>query len=179
MAQGVGAPVDEASNVLAKMMAAGFFNVDERSSDCFVPTAKLGQLALANTSQGVSRADAEKLLQRVIDKVDLINSDPQKYECRVTCLVVFGSYLTDKAVLGDLDIGVDIQEIRGYQQSTHGNIRKLMMGGSTPRSRAMAVLRLRKPKQISVHQLEEVLRLVTPYRVVVGTISEEHKEKRG
>lgn len=176
--EALGAPADEASIVLKEMVAAGFFTANESSADCYVPTAKLGRLALANISQGISRADAETLLRKVIDKANLMNSDPQKYGCRVTCLVVFGSYLTDKAVLGDLDIGVEIQEIRGSEQSVRTNIRKLLMGGSTPQSRAVAALRLRKPKQISVHQLEEVLRLETPYRVVFGAISVANKERR-
>lgn len=173
----LGAPLGEASIVLDEMVVAGFFAVDKSSADCYVPTTKLAQLALANISNGVSRAEAEELLQRVIDRADLINSDLQKSECRVTCIVVFGSYLTDKAILGDLDIGVEIQEIRRSDQSAPINIRKLMMGGATPWSRAVAALRLRKPKKISVHQLDEVLGLGTPYRVVFGAISEEHNEK--
>ena len=34
----------------------------------------------------------------------------------------------------------------------------------------MAVMRLRRPNQVSIHELEEVLRLGTPYEVVFGTL---------
>lgn len=171
--EALGAPVDEASAVLIEMVAAGFFSVEEGSADCYGPTTKLAQLALASISHGLSRAEAAKLLQRVIDKAKLINSDPEQYACRVICLVVFGSYLTDKEVLGDLDIGVEIRELHRSEESSRSDIRKFLMGGSTPRSRALAALRLQRPKQISIHLFDEVLRLDTPYQLVFGAIPTE------
>lgn len=166
--EALGAPIGEASSVLGQMLAHGFFKVDECQTDQYSSTIKLGQLALANISNGVPRAAAAKLMKRVVEKAKWINSDPDRHACRVTCVAVFGSYLTDKAVLGDLDIGVEIFEIRKAERLAHRGIRKLMQGGSTPSSRAMAALRLQKPKQISIHLLSEVIDLGTSYEVVFG-----------
>lgn len=165
----LGAPVAESELVLEELRTNGFLQVDSVSTGLYLPTIKLGQLALANISNGLTRNAAARLLDRVIERARLINSDPEKYACHVTCLVVFGSYLTDKPILGDMDIGVEVHEIRqSDRKRSISELRKMMQGGATPTSRVMTALRLQKPKQISLHQLDEVLRLNTPFQVVFG-----------
>lgn len=165
----LGAPAGESEVVLEELLTNGFFQLDSASTGLYLPTIKLGQLALAKISNGLSRELATKLLTQVIEKARLINDDPDKYACHVTCLAVFGSYLTSKSILGDLDIGVELREIHQHDQKrTLGELRRMMQGGATPTSRAMAVLRLQKPKQISLHQLSEVLGLGTPFQIVFG-----------
>lgn len=168
----LGAATREAQPVLEAMAAAGFFAADTDQPMLYRPTSKLGQLALANISNGLTRETAGQLLQRVIDRARLINSEPGKYACEIRCLVVFGSYLTDKPILGDLDLGVEFREIRSTEaQWSFAEVRRLMRGGASPASKVMSALRLQKPKQISIHRLEEVIALGTPYEIVFGTLS--------
>lgn len=167
----LGAPAGESEVVLEELLTNGFFQLDKSSTGLYRPTSKLGQLALAKISNGLPRELATKLLAQVIERARLINDDPDKYACQVTCLMVFGSYLTSKSILGDLDIGVELREIRQHDQKrTYGELRKMMQRGATPTSKAMAVLRLQKPKQISLHQLSEVLSLGTPFEIVFGEV---------
>ena len=169
--EALGAPIREAVLVLDEMTAAGFFHLKAGEQVLYWPTTKLGQLALANISNGLTRSTASQLLKRVIERAELINSDPEKHACQVVCLVVFGSYLTDKLVLGDLDIGVELREIRGpNERLSIAELRKCMQGAASPTLKAMSALRLQKPKQISIHRLEEVLRIGTPYMIVFGEL---------
>lgn len=166
--EALGAPTRESKPVLEQMVAEGFFQLDAADSGLYRPTPKLGQLALASISNGLTRADAVKLLERVIERARVINSDPDKYACEVVCLVVFGSYLTDKSVLGDLDFGVELREIsRKDRRRPAMGILELLRRAS-PTSKAMSALRLQKPKQISVHKLDEVICLGTAYEIVFG-----------
>jgi len=165
----LGAPVREAQPVLEQMVAAGFIALQEGSIGSYSATPKLGQLALANISEGLPRAQADALMTRILAKAKSVNAEPQKHQCVVVRLVVFGSYLTAKEILGDLDIGVELKELpRPPGQDRRNTYRDLLRGLATPTSKVRSLLRLRKPKHISIHDLEEVLRLGTPYRLVFG-----------
>lgn len=169
--EALGAPVREALPVLNTLVAEGFIQRDSERVDRFLATTKLGQLALANVSEGLPRVEATKLLERVIARAIKVNAEPEKHMCQVECLVVFGSFLGDKEVLGDLDIGAELRELRpAGERVSMDEIRRFMRGAASPTSKVMSALRLQKPKQISIHRLEEVMRLGTPFRVVFGEI---------
>ncbi len=53
----------------------------------------------------VKRERADRLIAALLTEAEQINNDPLPW-CDVTRLSVFGSYLTSKPVLGDLDIAV-------------------------------------------------------------------------
>lgn len=169
--EALGAPVREALPVLNTLVAEGFIQRDSERGDRFLATTKLGQLALANVSEGLPRFEATKLLERVVARAIKVNAETEKHMCQVECLVVFGSFLSDKEVLGDLDIGAELRELRSAGgRVSMDEIRRFMRGAASPTTKVMSALRLQKPKQISIHRLEEVLRLGTPFRVVFGAL---------
>lgn len=171
--EALGAPVQESLPVLNAMVTKGLLQVDSERVDWFFATTLLGQLALANVSEGLPRVEATKLLERVIARAIKINAEPEQHMCQVECLVVFGSYLGDKEVLGDLDIGAELRELRtAGGRASIDEVRRFMRGAALPTTKAMSALRLQKPKQISIHRLEEVRRLGTPFRVVFGELPE-------
>jgi predicted nucleotidyltransferase len=55
----------------------------------------------------MTRSKADELLAMLLARVEKVNRDPQ-YLFGVSKLAVFGSYLTAKEKLGDLDIAVEI-----------------------------------------------------------------------
>ncbi|KGM52504.1 hypothetical protein N792_05405 [Lysobacter concretionis Ko07 = DSM 16239] len=167
----LGAPISESIPVLQAMLADGVFTIAEGVPDRYVASQKLGQLALAKISPGISRAEAENLLAQVVEKASEINARSDSYDHRVTCLVVFGSYLTDKPHLGDLDIGAALDELPGRGDRREGEaIDAWLRRCEAARSRAARALRLRQPKKISVHEWDEVMRLQTPYELVFGAL---------
>jgi hypothetical protein len=151
--------------VLAELNAAGY--VIEAGGQ-YSGTKKLSQLANANIGGGITRKEAERLLAAVIKKANEINGDTE-FSASVECIVVFGSFLTDKEVLGDLDLGVHVREHRRSKQSAR-ELFEMFREGRSPQARVYAALRLRRPRKISVHQISEVLSLKTPYRVVFGSL---------
>jgi hypothetical protein len=167
--EALGAPRGESEPVLRQMVDAGF--VIANGEALFMPTDKLRQLAAASIAHGLPRADAERLLQRVIFKAAEVNAHPEQYPCSVVCLVVFGSYLGHKPVLGDLDIGIELGPDRQAPADWRRlSIRELLDRDVSVKNKTISALRMRKPKQISLHKLEEVLQLGTPYRIVFGTL---------
>lgn len=71
-------------------------------------TLKGNQLALASASQPIKRQTAGKLLEDFIRRIYELNSSTH-YLYYVRRALLFGSYLTDKERLGDIDIIVEIE----------------------------------------------------------------------
>lgn len=167
--QALGAPIEEARPVLEKLVHAGFAKPN-RSDVCrFQPTEKWGQLALANVSHGLARADAEVLLEKIIAKAYAINSGTDDRFRKISCIVVFGSFLRKVSVLGDLDVGVALDPTDKRWLDPAGlSLAELFRKGSAPDRLTRSALRLRKPQYISIHKFHEVIELKTPYRVIFG-----------
>jgi predicted nucleotidyltransferase len=72
-------------------------------------TVRGGALANALFSKPVSRRLAEKSLSEFLDRVQLINSK-SRFLYRVWKVVVFGSFLSDAPIVGDLDLAVDLRQ---------------------------------------------------------------------
>jgi len=167
--QALGAPVEEACPILEKLVRAGFAKPDGSDACRFHPTKKWGQLALANVSRGLARADAETLLKKIVAKACAINSGTDDRFRKISCIVVFGSFLRKVCVLGDLDIGVALDPTdRGRLHPAGLSLEEWFRKSSAPDRRTRSALRLRKPQYISIHKYDEVIGLKTPYRVVFG-----------
>jgi len=171
--EALGAPVGESGPVLQAMLADGFFERTEGEENRYIATRKLGQLDLASISPGISRDEADTLLARIVEKAAWVNARPNEFDHHIDCIVVFGSWLTDKPHLGDLDIGVELDELADRGDRRKGeSIDGWLSRGMAARNRALRALRLRQPKKISVHGLDEVVRLGTPFMVVFGKLPE-------
>jgi hypothetical protein len=168
--EALGAPAHECQPVLDRLVTEGFLEVSQAADPRFVSTNKFRQLALAPIGEGITRQDATRLLDSVIRKARLLNAEPGTPKYLVTCIVVFGSYLGDKPVIGDLDLGVHIERPSLTAGEVAELVSMLRMGRPTPDIKAMRALQLRKPTKISVQDLSGVLSLGTPYRVVFGEI---------
>lgn len=163
-----GATEAEGQMILSGMLRDGTVSAATDGST-FLPEQRLRQLAIAKIGEPLTRAQAEHLLRCVIKKAEEINSDEVGYGCRVDCIAVFGSYLTDKQLLGDLDLGVTVSRVR----SSKPDPREMAFGWWRDRRRSAeakvySALRLRRPDDVSIHDLAEVRSLGTAYRVVFG-----------
>jgi hypothetical protein len=117
----------------------------------------------ASTQKGpptLLRAEADRLLGLVIAKARYVNAHPEEYPYGIQTIAVFGSYLTDKSVLGDLDIGVEVVRVRAPEYFGH-YARDIHWA-----EKATKALRLRRPRVISVHWLAEVKAMKAPYKEV-------------
>jgi len=158
----IGAPAEEARPVLEHLLREGF--VGTGNDEQYIPTIQFLQLANAKITEGLSRAEAKALLQRVTKRARDINARPEEFDHHITRLAVFGSYLGNDEVLGDLDIAFDCQRnpVPNDTPARRWSLRKSMADFS----KMLSFLRLRKPGQISLHTLSEIRSLGIPYKVV-------------
>ena len=70
-------------------------------------TEKGRRFGIANASKPISRQKATQLLNELIERAKAINVNDE-FVYFVESIKVFGSYLSDKDTLGDLDIGVKL-----------------------------------------------------------------------
>ncbi|MDR2957240.1 MAG: hypothetical protein LBU61_03530 [Coriobacteriales bacterium] len=68
----------------------------------------LNTLPLARFGKPMTRREAEKLLQQVLERVQSYN-DIEEYPYLITEVKIFGSYLTETDSLGDLDLALSIE----------------------------------------------------------------------
>jgi len=76
-----------------------------------IETIKGRRLGITKVNPPISREKATQLLTELIDRAKAINANDELVYF-VESLKVFGSYLSDKEVLGDLDVGIKL--IRKY-----------------------------------------------------------------
>lgn len=111
------------------------------------------------------RARATQIIERLIAEANAINADDRMF-CTIKRISVFGSYLTDKPVLGDLDIGVRLVTLPGAHTET--SLRTFLRDFPPPRHIARDYMsrvfwpqtfvwrRLRVGRNISFHDQDEV-----------------------
>jgi predicted nucleotidyltransferase len=165
-----GATESEAISLLDAMIAEGWI---EKRDDVYIPLRKFKQASIARIGEPLLRKEAERLLKRVVEVAASINAQPEKHKATVDCIAVFGSYLTQKAALGDLDLFVRISRIPELDEN-----RAWSDPRQTVEGKVKALLRLRKPGLVSVHDWREAWSLDAPYRVVFGREPEHPAPRR-
>jgi len=94
---------EEALRFLEAARSEGYVTQDERSG--LHNTAKGNAVAMATFAKPISRKTADKVLADFMQRVRTVNEDDH-YLYKVIRVVVFGSYLSDKDKLGDIDLAV-------------------------------------------------------------------------
>lgn len=159
-----GAPIDECQPIVDGLLKDGFVELKDAN---YHFTDSSTRLLNAKITKGVTKDEAIELLNKVIKKAEMINANPE-FGHTVDKLYIFGSYLTDKELLGDLDIGYVIKETPGAftseQQKSKLNentYRYTSFAGSKYRE-VMRLLKLNN-KHISLHTLSEIVSMNTAY----------------
>lgn len=129
----------------------------------------------------ISRKTADRLVSEVVERAKEINASPYpKFMHFVKKIAVFGSYLTDKKKLGDVDIAVllelrrselcDLQKDSAECVNIHNkNVYSWFEMMGFPDKIARQTLR-NKSKALSIHQYDELERMIedwnTPHKVI-------------
>lgn len=163
IAIGLGAPLSESNPVIEQMVVAGYFKPTD--DGCFAVTPSFVVLRAAKISPGIRRAEAQQLLAKAIARAREINAAATDDDPTISVLGVFGSYLSDKPLLGDLDLMIGVANPRAIDR-VHDWDRVWREQDRLRRS-----MYLRRPEKIGVHSVGEVLRMRAPYHVLLGEIS--------
>jgi predicted nucleotidyltransferase len=105
---------DEAKMFLRRAIGLGYlksakdFSSGERQTYEITPSGL--ELANASAAKPITRETAGRLLMEFMGRVQAINAGAEdQYAYRVESVVLFGSMLSDKERLGDVDIAVELQ----------------------------------------------------------------------
>jgi predicted nucleotidyltransferase len=99
--------IEKAKDLIADLEQNGYITLIHPGE--WERSPKGGQLCMATALKPIARAAAQKVVGKVIKNAELINTS-SSYLYRVKRIVVFGSFLSDKQFLGDIDIAVDIEQ---------------------------------------------------------------------
>lgn len=101
---------EEAEKMIKLLVKQGFLV----ETDCshnergYEATLKGRSLALASAAKPITRKTADRVVEEFMNRVKSINSDSY-FLYKVSKVDIFGSYLTDKEKISDIDISVEIQ----------------------------------------------------------------------
>jgi len=159
----LGAPEEEAKPVLDELIRNGFISNNGPTYEPYVPGDRFSQIALATITEGIPRATAEMLLDSVANRAKQINANPREFGHRIIRLAVFGSFLRGEAVLGDLDIAFECK-VHPMEEQRRELLREIRSNVSYRKT--ISYLRLRKPRQISLHEWKDLEKINTPFKIV-------------
>lgn len=126
------------------------------------PAERIRELANARIGATLPRAKADRLLETIVNNARRMNELAAAQDVFwVTKLAVFGSYLSDKEQLGDLDIAWSTVPRTG----TQAWFAQCLASGKDPMSKTRAMLVPRSP-YVKLADFAELLALACPYRVV-------------
>jgi predicted nucleotidyltransferase len=121
----------------------------------------------------IKRETANRILNDIVQRAEAINASPEsEYMYYVSKILVFGSYLTPKERLGDIDVAIKIEgrwaTDKGYDRLLGKVCRKKVSGDSSvlyPYQKIITTLRNRS-KSLSFHPIEEVARGNFPHKII-------------
>lgn len=129
-------------------------------------TNKGRRLGLANAAKAISREKATQLLNELVERAKAINKDGNLIYF-VESIKVFGSYLSDKETLGDLDVGVKLSRKYKPGEFRKHNQRRIALAKANgrrfsnsteelfwPHREVMLMLKARQ-RGLSLHDMDE------------------------
>lgn len=167
---------EEAQGVLNELVSLGYLSRIDNSD--FYPIEPPGNaLRCASAARPIHRKTADKVLHQFLERVQQVNSDPY-YLYKVREVQVFGSYLSDKQRISDVDVAVDIQpkfEYSRQRELEEERIRLAYRKGRQfrnynrelefPRNEVEMFLRNRS-HSLSIHKIHEPQGLGAIYKVI-------------
>ncbi len=102
VAEDLGIPSDSASKLIAELVRMGVVGPDQGEGEWKVLDRRL---ALATGAKPLQRATAEKKVQELLGRIHDVNRNDQ-FAYRVAKAVVFGSYLSEKERINDIDVAI-------------------------------------------------------------------------
>lgn len=104
----LGLPEGDASQLCAQLESEGYLTLLQGPGEQVYYRTTLGNaLANASAARPIKRSTADALVQGVIERTRAINAD-DSFVFGVRTITAFGSYVGSSALLGDVDLAVDL-----------------------------------------------------------------------
>jgi len=152
-------PEDVAKQLIKNMIEEDYLILTkEKLSDIYqyelTETEKGRQFGIANASKPLSRQKATQLLNELIERAKSINENGELIYF-VESIKVFGSYLSDKEALGDLDVGVKLTRTYKPGDSIKHNQKRIALAKANGRQFSNATEQLIWPHREVMLMLKE------------------------
>jgi predicted nucleotidyltransferase/predicted transcriptional regulator len=99
-----------ANKLVNALIAEGYLKSESSNrGNTFSATVKGNSLAMASFAPPISRRTAEKKISELLDRVKIVNTS-DNFLYKVKRVAVFGSYLTDKEKINDIDVDIILKE---------------------------------------------------------------------
>jgi predicted transcriptional regulator/predicted nucleotidyltransferase len=102
--------MQQTQKIIKILIAEGYLEIYPNHSgnkEKYRVTLKGGSLSLASAATPIKRSTADLKLKEFMERVQIVNSDDH-YLFRVKKVIVFGSYLSDKDRINDIDFAVEL-----------------------------------------------------------------------
>ncbi len=175
-AERLGMSSERAEKLAQSLVKKGWITPDDHHAQLFVLTADGYAFSLARATKPIKRSKADALLAKMLAVCEHVNGDGS-HPHFVEQLYVFGSYLSDKSEVGDLDVGYRLGQRRGpltadqwgrwvmdygYEHAAGGGVLNVM-GCSE-----LSILRALKQRSafVSLHPVDDLDRIGAERRLV-------------
>ena len=165
-------------DITAELLAKGLIEIKYGSK---FQTSPLGtRLAAKRLIPCISRAKAEKIVADMLTRARSINESPELL-CRISKIMVFGSFVTDAEDLGDIDVSAEIKRkhVEGMRWTEAAVARAEASGRQLDYSKKLAypeleVMRLLKNRNRYIQFCSPIMLedLDTPKRVIFSDETE-------
>jgi len=121
----------------------------------------------------IKRETADRILREMVKTAGKINSSPKtQFMYFVSKVVVFGSYLTKKESLGDIDVAIEIER-RWKTEEEYNRLLPAVCGRKQlglscviyPYQKILSTLRNRS-KSVSFHPMFEIVQEKYPHKII-------------
>ncbi|MCR4324191.1 MAG: hypothetical protein NUV69_00690 [Candidatus Curtissbacteria bacterium] len=123
----------EAKKVIQKLIKEGFVEtetLEDKWDRRWKTTIKGNAYSQATSAKPILRATANKNLLRFVTRVKEVSMDPYWLH-KPAKIVIFGSYLSEKPRLGDIDIAMDMVRKNEYmREEIYDKLRKKKLGAA-------------------------------------------------
>ena len=165
----------KAEQIEKALIDAGYIEDDPNETEpgnWYVVSALGKQLCNAKFVRRITRPEAEKLVAGLLERVKLVN-ERDELTHRVTEVRVFGSYLGDRADLGDVDLAVQftprrpthVEEAKRRAAQSGKAMSNFLQIITYGRHEVRQILKNRSP-YLSIHEYGEPEELGVPYQVL-------------
>lgn len=112
VAKTIGASDAEGKRLFNTLLEEKYLNIKNKKWEgsnywMVTETEKGRHLAVTRANPPITREKADNLLKEILERIKQINDTPE-YVYKVSSAKIFGSYLSEKEILGDLDIAVKL-----------------------------------------------------------------------
>jgi predicted nucleotidyltransferase len=114
-----------ARKLLNQLHALGYIQPNSAYDDSWEVTVTGRDFALASTAKPINRSTADRLIKEIIGRAHIVNTD-DKYLFRITKIHVFGSYLSQKPKIGDINLVISLEQ----KEPNNAKLAELMVENS-------------------------------------------------